>query len=79
MDELHEGTNRRDPRPVQAARRGVVTQLPSWMWLLATLVAAGLALWCATQENWAGLVVSAAVALMCGYAWRVRAGTTSPR
>ena len=53
-----------------------MTQLPSWMWLLATLVAAGLALWCATQESWAGLVVSAAVALMCGDALRVRAANT---
>ena len=76
MDELHEGTSR---RAVPAARRGVVTQLPSWMWLLATLVAAGLAIWCATQESWAGLVVSAAVALICGYALRVRTGTTNTR
>ena len=76
MDELHEGTSRRE---APAVRRGVVTQLPSWMWLLATLVAAGLAIWCATQESWAGLVVSAAVALMCGYALRVRTGTTNTR
>ena len=75
MDESHEGT--RDPRAAPVARRGVVTQIPSWMWLLATLVAAGLALWCATQQSWAALVVSVAVALMCGYAWRVRVGTTS--
>lgn len=78
MDELHEGASRGDSRAAPVARRGVVTQLPSWMWLLATLVAGGLALWCATQASWAGLVVSAAVALMCGYALRVRAGTTSP-
>jgi hypothetical protein len=76
MDELHGRTSRRE---VPAARRGVVTQLPLWMWLLATVVAAGLAIWCATQESWAGLVVSAAVALMCGYALRVRTGTTDIR
>ena len=73
MDDLHEGPG---SSQVRATRRGVVTQLPAWMWLLATLVAAGLALWCAMQESWAGLVISAAVALMCGYAWRVRTGTS---
>ena len=76
MDEWQEGL--REHRPTAASRRGVVAQLPSWMWLLATLVAVGLALWCATQESWAGLVVSVAVAFMCGYAWRVRTGGTRP-
>lgn len=46
------------------------------MWLLATLVAAGLAAWCAAHESWAGLIASLAVTLMCGYAWRARAGGT---
>ena len=66
MDELHEGSS----------RRGVVTQLPTWMWLLATIVATGLAIWCAATESWAGLIVSVAVTLMCAYAWRARAGST---
>ena len=35
-----------------------------------------LAVWFATQEGWAGLIVSVAVALMCGYAWWVRTGGT---
>jgi hypothetical protein len=77
MGESHEGTSREDPRAVPIARRGVVTQLPSWMWLLATVVAAGLAIWCASQESWAGLIVSAAVTLMCGYAW-VRTRSAAP-
>jgi len=54
-----------------------MTQLPTWMWLLATVIAVGLAVWCVTQESWAGLIVSAAVALMCGYAWRARARGSS--
>ena len=69
MDELQDEAHRRDTPPVP---RGAVTQLPTWMWLLATVIAVGLAVWCATQEGWAGLIVSAAVALMCGYAWRAR-------
>jgi hypothetical protein len=68
MDELHRGSS----------RRGVVTQLPAWMWLVATVIAIGLVIWCATHESWAGLVVSVAVAIMCGYAWRARSrGTTT--
>jgi hypothetical protein len=74
MDELHEGG--REHRPTAASRRDVVTQLPSWMWLVATVIALGLAMWFAAQEGWAGLIVSAAVALMCGYAWRVRTDGT---
>jgi 4-hydroxybenzoate polyprenyltransferase len=74
MDELQDEAHRRDRPPVP---RGAVTQLPTWMWLLATVIAVGLAVWCATQESWAGLIVSAAVALMCGYAWRARARGSS--
>jgi hypothetical protein len=76
MDELH--GNGREHRPTAASRPDVVTQLPSWMWLLATVIAVGLAVWFATQEGWAGLIVSVAVALMCGYAWRARTGGTTP-
>ena len=76
MDELHEGG--REHRPTTASRRDVVTQLPSWMWLLATLTSVGLAIWFATHAGWAGLIVSVAVALMCGYAWRARTGGTTP-
>lgn len=73
MDELQDEA-RRPEAPV--APRGTVTQLPSWMWLLATVIAVGLTVWCAAQESWAGMIVSLGVALMCGYAWRARAGGT---
>jgi hypothetical protein len=40
-------------------------RIPSWALMLAGVILVGLAVWSATDENWAGVIVSLALAAVC--------------
>ena len=40
-------------------------RIPTWGFAIGALVFAGLALWCALDENWAGLIVGLVLLAVC--------------
>jgi uncharacterized membrane protein len=40
-------------------------RIPAWLLTLGVVVFAGLAIWSATDENWAGLIAGAVLTVLC--------------
>ena len=52
-------------------------RIPAWVLIVALLILAALGIWSATDENWAGVIISLALIVLCVVGLTRRGTTTS--